>query len=82
MKYLNIWQLLNDAYVWWLKREFAHQIRCLEGYIEGSAFDLDLSPYEYRKQIEALRGRIRHTAGRLAEHGIYVDGHKEGLKWR
>lgn len=82
MKYLNLWQLLNDAYIWWLKREFAHQIQCLEGYIAASAFDLDLSPYEYRKQVEALRGRIRHTSSKLSQHGIQVGDHKEHLKWR
>jgi hypothetical protein len=82
MKYLNLWQLITDAYIWWLKREFKHQIQCLELYIANSAFDLDLSPYEYRKRLESLRGQLRHTSQRLLQHGVYVGEHKEHLKWQ
>lgn len=75
-------KLPNKIYIWWLKREFYHQIQCLEKYLEGSAFDLDLSPYEYRRRLELLRGRVRQTAIKLIYQDIDVYQHKEHLKWR
>lgn len=73
MKYLNLLQLLNNAYIWWLKRELNRHVRFLEFYLAGSAFDLDVSPYEYRKQVEALRQRIRQTATKLMDRGVRID---------
>lgn len=82
MKYLNLMELLRNAYIWWLKREFAHQIQCLETYLAGSAFDLDVSPHDYRKRCELLRGRIRDTATKLLYQGVDYFAHKEHLKWQ
>lgn len=82
MKYLNLLELLRKAHVWWLKRELEHHMNCLETYLGASAFDLDVSPHDYRKRCELLRGRIRDTASKLLYQGVDVFDYKDHLKWR